>query len=169
VDNISIINPFHSSDFITKCNTYPDLREAVTRLNVHRPTFSGSLALVLENYLAKDRYIHDIDLVFPSKEAVEAFTSKIDGLTCSFPKIINPLYERTTSSLYFTDLRVKIDVFINVEEDILAYPNITISNPRRIIQRKLNILLDRIGTKDDTYAKHYNDLQFIMRGTNGSI
>ena len=145
-----------------------DYQEAIKLLTKSDVIFSGSFVLKLYGLLPEDREVHDIDLVFKTKEELVQFISNTSGKLLSVESD-----SATEDDLLFNIeipdiLGIKIDCFINpnvpVAERKFLESIIKTQMPKDILYKKLNILIDRSGSKDDVYMKHLNDFNYIFGG-----
>ncbi|MFA6198988.1 MAG: hypothetical protein WC679_01115 [Bacteroidales bacterium] len=153
-----------------------NMNNIVKLLSNHGAIVTGSFALKSLGFFGEntDRIVHDIDLVFKTKEDFHKFVSKIPELTILKNETIDesPVeYVDDYYRLYLENETVKIDCFIRGEDiPYIKFDGIVYEIPRNIVKAKIDILFDRFMNVDDaTYTKHKDDLHYIFELSRGFV
>jgi len=122
---------------------------------------SGSYALKLQGFLPDSREAHDLDVVIHGtpKEVLE----KLEKALGVSVEGVQSEEEYKGDLLRFTVDGVRVDVFPKNSPVRTDKNNASLLHTYDTLVAKLQILLDRLDKKDDTYFKHLADFDYIFR------
>lgn len=123
---------------------------------------SGSYALKLQGLLPEERVVHDLDVVMHGTPT--DVLEKLEQVLGVQAQGIQSEEEYEGLLIRFEVDGVKVDAFPRANPVRLDPNNPFLLHPADSLGAKAEILLDRRGKKDDTYAKHLADFNYIFNG-----